>query len=100
VIEEHRAEDSRAFSRKLSSIDPRLVQSLHIADLDPLEALQGEHRLARKIAVHQRDIQHLILFEFPPELLRVGRFDAVVKLVSKDRKSTRLNSSHVKISYA
>src|SRR5690606_40768869 len=41
-------------------------------------------------------------FELPPvaaRLARSGKFDAVLAL-GADRKSTRLNSSHVKISYA
>src|SRR3712207_8104350 len=68
----------------------------------PLDALTGT-----LLSAHM--IQHVLLIAVAPPLILLGRPDAAFAFaipaagrqkLSRDRKSTRLNSSHANISYA
>src|SRR5690606_41371178 len=65
-----------------------------VADLDVVVALQGQAALEALLDLADVVLEALERVELP------GPDDGVVAQQAQDRKSTRLNSSHVKISYA
>src|SRR5256885_4599051 len=64
------------------------------------KALAGRERSARKLAVHHREeLRHPRLVGVRP-CRHLGHLHVAHRRVRVDRKSTRLNSSHLVISYA
>src|SRR5690606_40176275 len=61
----------------------------------------GNHKVHRLLADRlQQSLEHLVLGEIPLNEGHVGDRVHLQDVGGEDRKSTRLNSSHVKISYA
>src|SRR5690606_39294587 len=65
---------------------------------------QGEYKLAdakfRYVLANIQGVPSDLAFHFGKNSYFLGEYAQSVDWLSKDRKSTRLNSSHVKISYA
>src|SRR5690625_5788735 len=69
-----------------------------VVDVDPFD----EATLASPYAMHERlrEADADVVYIPKYDIHAVARYDAVRDTLEKDRKSTRLNSSHVAISYA
>src|SRR5690606_41985020 len=69
----------------------KIAETLCLGD-SVFEFLDSAHKLLK---LFTRNLHHIDLLVFAAPVALLGLF-----LVVRDRKSTRLNSSHVKISYA
>src|SRR5436309_12470090 len=84
---------------------PTEIYTLSLHDALPIFHRNGG-RPTRAVVFHQRHVQRLSWSETAhAKLQRIGAGDGLPSRADpigneKDRKSTRLNSSHVKISYA
>src|SRR5690606_41301428 len=81
--------------------------TLSLHDALPISLAQAKARTARLAltvdGVHRDDLHAKDLLDGDLDLCLVGtgvHLKGVLALIHQDRKSTRLNSSHVKISYA
>src|SRR5439155_11580973 len=79
----------------------RVRQELSLSDdqAGKLQATEGKYLQQRRdVMQHQRAVNEALRGQLQPGV--AASDDSVRKLMDQDRKSTRLNSSHVAISYA
>src|SRR5690554_3058181 len=105
AVPEHLGEkDLHAFLGQHFHVHAGISQSVHIGNGNAVDALHHQYGLAGVIPVDEGDVDQLGVFEVATQLAGVGGFPLQVQLVVDggivDRKSTRLNSSHVRIPYA
>src|SRR5690554_7452335 len=83
--------------------DPQPLPGIHYEPLfryEGLLAVARQHRLAGRAFVTPEALAEETLITYPVEHSRLDVFTQFLEPAGVDRKSTRLNSSHVRISYA